>query len=172
MYSAEQGDDPALEDLAWVGYHPRAMLPAVGGAALLTVLLHGARLALEDGLALAESIGEFTVYILNWAIWLGVAAVFLYRCITYTYRLTDRALLVDFGFTHPAIAPIPLCDVVGITTGSGTLGRWLGIGWVEVRTADRTIRLPGIRKPQLFAEKIRVAREAVREAVRSTTATG
>jgi membrane protein YdbS with pleckstrin-like domain len=168
MHFTDHTSDPSLRDLAWVGYHPRALLPAVGIGAIVTALLHWARWTLEDVSALAESIGELTVYILSWVIWVVIVTVLLYRCVTYTYRLTDRALLVDFGFVHRPVAPVPLTEVVGVASGGGRLRSWFGIGWVEVRTAQRTVRMTGIHKPELFAEQIRVARAAARQRAAAT----
>lgn len=162
MTTDSRSDDPALKDVAWLGYDPRAMAPVVVAAAVVTVLIHWARWALEDASVLIERVGGLAVFALNWVIWLSVAAVFLYRTVTYTYRLTDRALLVDFGFVFPPVAPVVLAEVVSVASGSNRLRRWLGVGWVEVRTADRAVRMIGIRKPLLFAEKIRSVRAANR----------
>jgi len=70
--------------------------------------------------------------------------------------------LVDFGFLSPPVPPVQLAEVVGVAAGGGWLTRWLGVGWVEVRTADRAVRMTGVRRPAVFAEKVRVARAAAR----------
>jgi hypothetical protein len=95
-------------------------------------------------------------------VWPALAAVYLYRMVTYTYRLTDRALLIDFGFWHRPVAPVWLVEVKEVRVGSGWLGHILGVGWVEVRTADRAVRFPGVRHAVQFAEQIRAAAEAPR----------
>src|SRR5262245_55766374 len=135
MTTDKWAEDPAQKDLAWLGYHPRAMAPAVALAASVTALVLWGRWALEDLSAFADRVGALVVFALAWAVWPGLFAIFLYRTVTYTYRLTDRAVLVDFGFLFHPVAPIGLAEVVGVAAGCGWLTRWLGVGWVEVRTA-------------------------------------
>jgi membrane protein YdbS with pleckstrin-like domain len=162
MTTDKRADDPAQRDLAWVGYDPRAMAPAIALAVTVTALVLWGRWALEDLSAFADRVGGLAVFALAWAVWPGLFAVFLYRTVSYTYRLTDRSVLVDFGFLARPVSPILFVEVVGVAAGGGWLTRWLGVGWVEVRTADRSVRMTGVRKPVLFAEKIRVARAAAR----------
>lgn len=155
-------DDPAQADLAWVGYSPWAMAPALVLAAIANGLVIWGRWALDDLSAFADRVGALAVFALGWAVWPGLIAVLLYRTITYTYRLTDRALLIDFGFLARPVLPIALVDVVEVVAGGGWLARGLGVGWVEVRTADRAVRMTGIRNPTRFTEQIRAACAAVR----------
>jgi membrane protein YdbS with pleckstrin-like domain len=112
---------------------------------------------LEDLSDLADRVGALALFALAWAVWPAVAAVFLYRTVTYTYRLTDRSVVVDFGFLSRPVPPIPLAEVTAVVLGGGWVARKLGVGWVEVRTADRAVRMPGVRNPQVFALAIREA---------------
>jgi membrane protein YdbS with pleckstrin-like domain len=163
MTAGDRAADPSQRDLAWVGYHPRAAAPAILFAAILNVLVLSGRWYLEGLSELAENVGALTVFALAWAVWPGLLAVFLYRTVTYTYRLTDRALLVDYGFLFYRIQPFALLEVNSVTVGSGWIARWLGVGWVELRTKEQTLRMSGVRHPELFAQGIRTAIEALRK---------
>ena len=153
--SAQQ--DPAQRDLAWLGYHPRAMAPIVALTVVASLIVWTGRWYLDDLSELADRVGSLALFALAWAVWPALAAVFLYRVVTYTYRLTDRSVLADFGFLSRPIASVPLTDVTAVVIGGGWLARKLKVGWVEVRTADRAVRLPGVRNPQTFALAIREA---------------
>jgi hypothetical protein len=106
---------------------------------------------------LADRVGAWAVFALAWAVWPGLIGVFLYRAVTYTYRLTDRAVLADFGFFSSPTKPIALTDVISVVVGGGLISRWLDVGWVEVRTKEQTLRMSGVRHPEALAEKIRSA---------------
>lgn len=162
MPAGDQVDDPSYRDVAWVGYHPRAMAPAIALAAIANILVLSGRWYLVDLSEFVDHVGALALFALAWAVWPGLFAVLLYRTITYTYRLTDRALLVDFGFFSNPVQPIALADVIAVIVGGGWMNRWLGVGWVEVRTHDRSVRMSGVRRPAIFAEKIRVTVAAVR----------
>lgn len=158
MTTNRRADDPAHADRAWYGYHPRAAIPAVAvaGAASLAVVV--GRWALEDLSQLADRVGALAVFALAWCFWPAFAAVYLYRTVTYSYRLTDRALLIDFGFRHRPVPPVPLSEVAEVRAGAGWLDRLLGVGWIEVRTtAGRRVRLVGVRRPEEVAHAIRGA---------------
>jgi hypothetical protein len=88
--------------------------------------------------------------------------VYAYRAVTYTYRMTNRALLIDFGFWHSPIPPVWLSEITEVRVGAGWLSRLLGVGWVEVKTMSRGERLVGVRNPNSFAAQIRAAREGAR----------
>src|SRR5690348_16626494 len=98
MPSHRRADDPAQADRAWAGYHPRAADTAVAAAAVVSLLVWTGRWYQEDLSALADRVGALAVFAPVWCVWLGLGAVYLYRAATYTYRLTDSAVLVDFGF--------------------------------------------------------------------------
>jgi hypothetical protein len=140
------------------------MVPAIAAAAVVSLFVWTGRWYFDDISVLADRLGSWAMFALAWAVWPAVAAVFLYRTVTYTYRLTDRAVLVDFGPLSRPVAPVWLKDVTAVVSGGGWLGRRLGVGWVEVREAGRVVRLKGVREPLLFAEKVRVAVAAARAA--------
>ena len=107
------------------GYHPRALAPAVGVAAVASLVVWTGRWYLEDLSDLADRLGSWVVFALAWGVWPALVAVFLYRTVTYTYRLTDRALLVDFGPLSPPVPPVSLVEVTAVVVGGG----WLFDGW-------------------------------------------
>jgi membrane protein YdbS with pleckstrin-like domain len=162
MKVTDKADDPSYRDLAWIGYHPRAAAPVIALAAIASALLLSGRWYLVELSEFADRVGALVVFALVWAVWPGLLAVFLYRTVTYTYRLTDRALLVDFGFFFRPITPIALADVVEVRVGGGWKTRWLGVGWVEMHTQARSLRLTGVRRPEAFAKRIRAAIAACR----------
>lgn len=162
MGAPEQAADPAAADRVWVGYHPRAMVPVVALTAVASLVVWTGLWYLDDLLDLAKRFGGWAVFAAAWGPWPAVAAVFLYRTVTQTYRLTDRAVLADHGPLFGPTPPIPLTEVTAVVVGGGALARRLGVGWVEVRAGERAVRLKGVRNPSLFAEKVRAATVAAR----------
>jgi hypothetical protein len=159
MYERGNSVDPAQIDLRWFGYHPRAMLPVFVLAAAVSLVLWTGRWFLDDLSELADRVGTLALFAMAWGVWPVLAALFLYRTITYTYRLTDRTVLAEFGFLSRPVPPIALADATAVTTGGGWLARRLGVGWVEVNTRDRVVRLSGVRNPVSLAIAIRQAME-------------
>jgi uncharacterized membrane protein YdbT with pleckstrin-like domain len=157
MPSHQQTDDPAQAERAWIGYHPRAAAPAVVVATVLSLVVWTGRWYLGALVALADRVGALAVFAPVWCLWLVLVALYAYRAATYTYRLTDRAVLVDYGFRHRPVPPVWLRDITQVRTGGDWLHRLLGVGWVEVQTADRLVRLAGVRDPEAFAKLIREA---------------
>ncbi len=157
MTTPDEWNDPAQTDMVWTGYHPRAAVPTLGATAAASLLVWTGRWYLEDLSALADRTSALVVFALAWSVWPVLALVFAYRAVTYTYRLTNRAVLIDFGFRHIPVPPVWLIEVAAIRARREWLSGWLGVGWVEVRTADRVIRMVGVRHPEEFAAAIRAA---------------
>ena len=148
----------ALTDLAWRGYHPGAMAPLLGVAGLVSVVLLVGRWALEDLSELANQVGALSVYLLVLAVWPGLFVRVLYRAVTYTYRLTDRAVLIDRGPRTRPEPPVWLVDVESVTSGASWFGRRVGVGWVRVQTSGgRVERLAAVQDSGGFADAIRAA---------------
>ncbi len=166
--SQEQEDDPAQADRAWSGYHPRAALPAVAVAAVVSLLVWMARWYLADVSELTEHLGALAVIALAWGAWPVLATAYVYRMVTYTYRLTDRAVLIDFGFWHRPVAPLWLREVREVRVLSCRWCRLLGVGCVEVLTPERTVTLLGVRQPEAFAGQILAARNDAQLSERSS----
>src|SRR5579859_5465306 len=118
MTNDRRADDPAQADRRWAGYHPRAAAPAVAGTAVVSLLVWTGRWYMDDLSELADRVGGLAVFALAWGVWPALATVYLYRAATYTYRLTDRAVLVDFGFWHPPVPPVWLREVTEVRTGA------------------------------------------------------
>jgi membrane protein YdbS with pleckstrin-like domain len=154
---SERTDDRALAERDWWGYDPRAMFPAVAAAAAASAVVLSGRWYLEDLSWLADRAGALAVFGLAVAVWPGLVAVLLYRAVTYTYRLTDRAVLVDRGFLSRPEPPVWLAELTGVEPGAGWVGRQLGVGWVKLATGGRVVRLTGVRHPEAVAEAIRAA---------------
>lgn len=133
------------------------MAPTVVAVAAMSLFVWTGRWYLDDLSELAKRAGALAVFAVAWGAWPALGTVFVYRTVTYTYRLTDRALVVDFGFWFRPVPPMLLVDVIDVRASAGILGRVLGVGGVEVRTADRAVRLVGVRRPGAVAEQIRVA---------------
>lgn len=156
--------DPAQRDLGWYGYSPRALLPLVGGLAVLSWTVWLGRWYVEGLLDLADRRGALTVFALAWAIWPLFLLLFCYRTVTYTYRLTDRAVLLDFGFMHNYQPPIPLEDIKEVRIRQGRVGRWLNVGDVEIHTAVGRWVLPGVYAPAVVVAAICQAQQQRRAA--------
>ncbi|MFO0796531.1 MAG: PH domain-containing protein [Gemmataceae bacterium] len=142
-----------LEDRAWYGYHPRAAVPALAAAVAASAALVIGRVLLaghqpDQPAALAFYGSVLAV----WPLALGRAA---YRVVVRTYRLTDRAILVDWGPFFGPESPVWLSNLRAVRSGAGWLGRRLGVGWVELsETSGRVLRLTGVRDPAGFAAAI------------------
>jgi hypothetical protein len=129
----------------------------VAVAVVVSLLVWTGRWYLDDLSELADRAGALAVFALAWGVWPAVAAIYLYRAVTYTYRLTDRAVLIDFGFWHRPVPPVWLREVTQVRAGTGWVDRLLGVGWVEVQTSERVVRLIGVRHAEAFAERVRAA---------------
>jgi len=148
--SGNRTEDAAMVDEQWRGYDSRAALPFVALAALVTVALLGGRWIFNETL---HGILPYAIVLLIWPALLGT---WLYRSITYTYRITDRALLVDLGFRHPPIPPIAFQDLASVEHGANWVHAALHIGWVRATARDgRTVKLKSIRDPAAFAGLLR-----------------
>lgn len=138
--------DPALVDQAWRGYDPRAAVPLLLLAAAITAALLAGRFLFN------EFLSAVLTYLLVLVIWPALLFVAAYRSVTYTYRLTDRALLVDRGFLHRPVPPLPYGDIAKIEHGASPVYSWLGVGWVVVSMSDgREVKLRSLRNPRDFA---------------------
>ncbi len=161
MPTDRRTNDPALTDRWWTGYHPRAAAPAIVGAAGASLLVWTGRWYLDDLSELAARFGALAVFALAWGVWPALAAVYLYRAATYTYRLTDRAVLVDFGFRHQPVLPLWFSEITEVRSGARWANRLVGVGWVEIHTAGRVVRLVGVRGAAARAAQVRAAVERV-----------
>jgi hypothetical protein len=159
-------EDPALSDRAWAGYDPRAGVPTLVIAGVLSLLVWTGRWYLTE---LSDRLGSLVIFAMAWCMWPLLLALYTYRAVTYTYRVTTRAVLLDFGSWHAPVDPVWLDQIVEVRSGGGWLNRLLGVGWVEVRTTSRAERLVGVRNPDAFAKQIRAAREAARGSGASPT---
>jgi hypothetical protein len=157
MATPQRPRDPAQADRLWAGYHPRAALPALVTVAAASLLVWTGRWYLDDLSELADRAGALAVFAIAWCVWPGLLAVYLYRAVTFTYRVTDRAVLTDFGFWYRPAPPIWLREVAAVRSGAGRLGAVLGVGWVEIRTAGRAVRWVGVRHPEAVAGVVRKA---------------
>lgn len=156
MSRRAQSADGSLVDRAWAGFHPRGAIPAVvlAGAVSATLMVGRWHLRGADPLA---GVGAIVYYLLTVAVWPLLVLGLAYRMVTYTYRLTDRELLVDFGSRNLPVPPVPLADVTDVGSRAGWLGRRLGVGDVTVTARDRAVTLVGVRHPEAFAAAIRAA---------------
>lgn len=160
MPTTDRPEDPAMADRLWTGYHPRAMAPLVALIAVVSILVWTGRWYLDDFSQIADVLGASATFAIAWGVWPAVVVVFLYRTVTYTYRLTDRAVFVDFGPLFNPVEPLPLAGLGPVIVGGGRLVRHLGVGFVELRMGYRVLRLKGVWHPEAFAEKIRAAQVA------------
>jgi membrane protein YdbS with pleckstrin-like domain len=144
-----------LEDRAWRGYDPRAVAPAAAVAVAATAALVAARFVLAGNPA-PDRRTALAVYGSVLIVWSLVLALAAYRAVVRTYRLTDRAILVDWGPFVDRELPVWFSNVSAVDSGAGWLGRQLGVGWVELREGSgRVVRLTGVRDPVAFAAQVR-----------------
>ncbi len=147
-----------MRDHLWRGYDGRAMLPVFAAAAAASLVLLTGRWYLDDLSAFADRSGSLVLFGVDAVVWATVLAFWAYRTITYTYRLTDRALLIDRGFRWPPDTAVWLSDVADARAAAGPVGRRLGVGRVVVTTrTGRVVTLAGVRDPRGFAAAVRAA---------------
>ncbi|MCS7022757.1 MAG: PH domain-containing protein [Gemmataceae bacterium] len=155
--------DPAHRDEGWYGYSPRTFVPLISLTALVSWGVWLGRWYFEDLSDLTERIGALAMFALAWAVWPVLAVVFCYRTVTYTYRLTDRAVIVDFGFLHPYEPPLSLADIEQVSVHWGRVGRWLNVGTVEIHARQRRLLLPGLYDPEAFVHRLMRLRQRLSE---------
>ena len=150
--------DASLRDRDWRGFHPRAAIPAVALAAVASTVLLVGRWWLDAPSDFADRTIALAFYAMTLAVWPALLTTLVYRMVTYTYRLTDQVVLVDWGFRHLPEAPVKLADVLSVDAQSSWLGRSCGVGRVVLRTSgERTVTLKGVRSPETFVAAIRDA---------------
>jgi len=138
------------------------MAPLIVVVAFISLLLWTGQWYLDDISALAVQLGGWATFAIAWGVWPAVLVVFLYRCVTFTYRITDQAVFVDFGPLYYPVTPLRLETLDPIVIGGGWLARQLGVGYVELQAGDRVLRLKGVWHPKSFVEKLRAAKNAAK----------
>jgi len=89
------------------------------------------------------------------AMWIVQLIRWGYRTITMTYRLTSKHLFIDRGWLYPPESPVELAKVQKVTVEQSALARRLKVGTIELHLdAEHIVEVPGISKPELFAEMI------------------
>lgn len=149
-------EDPSEQEIAWRAYSTRAMLPSFTVCLLATVLLLTGVWYVEPMHRLAEAIGTIFFFALTLAVWLIQFLRWLYRVTTYTYRITDRHIHIDKGFLYRPIAPVAWSEIQDIQWGGTFLDRWMGVGWVKIRTrSGRRVKLSGVYDPARLASDLK-----------------
>lgn len=157
--TAELGD-AAMVDRAWRGYDPRAGFPTAAAAAFASVILLAGRWAFDVHSRFTEQAGALAIYAMALAVWPGLLTTLIYRTITYTYRITDRAVLIDWGFRNLPEPAVGYSDLTGVSVETHWIGRRLGFGQVTLTAKDgRVVVLQGVANPTAFADAIRGAAE-------------
>lgn len=146
----------ALVDRAWRGYDIRAAIPWLFLGIAVDIFVLVGRWSLDDLSSSAHRIAAIGAYVAALVGSSLLVTALLYRTVTYTYRLTDRAVLIDKGFFSLYLPPIWLEEIAEVTARMNWIGQRLGVGHVFVTTAaGRMIRMAGVRDPGEFARLIR-----------------
>lgn len=149
--------DPAEPDLYWAGPSGWAMIPgALLGGVLSAVLMFGGP-PVAARIGMDADWGTFLWFWVAIAGWAAAGLVWAYRGACFVYRLTPRHLYTDFGPLYRPMAPVELRAVTAVECPVGPLRRLLNVGPVVVRVGDRPLRLPGVFRPDAFAQAIRDA---------------
>ncbi len=151
-------DVEAMRDREWRGYHPRAAIPTVVVASLVSLTLLVGRWVFSDFEILDSHVSAFVFYALAIVIWPVLLLSLIYRMITYTFRLTNRGMLVDWGFRHLPEPPLLFGELLTVEVAVSRLDRLLGLGKLQLRCqSGRVVLLKGVREPEGFASAIRTA---------------
>jgi len=139
------------------------MLPSFIVCGAVSIVLLTGRWFIAEADNLVERIGVLVLFGLIWGMWIIQSLGWIYRGATYMYRLTPRWLFIDRGFLWKPEPAIELDKVSQVVSGGDRLGRWFGVGWVEIRAGNQEVRrLYGILKPEAFATKIRETIRAIK----------
>jgi hypothetical protein len=151
----------APEEELWQGtYSPRAMAPALAGAALLTIAI------IVAWIVYRESITWWWLPLAGIAVtWLLVGGQLAYRIFSVKYRLTNQRFFHEKGILRRVVDRIEVIDMDDITYIQTILDRMLNVGTIRVTSSDRThpeLVLRGIDGVKDVAAKIDAARRAER----------
>jgi uncharacterized membrane protein YdbT with pleckstrin-like domain len=163
MVADREPPDPSESDLYWSGHSGFAMLPGVvvGVLASAAVMLVGPPAA--EWINLAEDWAAFLRFWLVLLGWVAAGLIWSYRGAAFVYRLTPSHLYLDFGILYRPVPPVPLKLVTKVECGAWLLRRLFHVGSVIVHFEGRkSISLPGIFRPELFASAIWAAVEKAR----------
>lgn len=150
--------DSAMVDEQWRGCDLRGAAPLFALALLLTFSLLVTRLLFN------ELLDALIAYLIVLVLWPTLLFVAVYRAVTYTFRITDRALVVDRGFLHGPILPLPYAGIAKVEHGDNWIHALLNIGWVRATMADgRSVKMPSLRDPAGFAALLRARAAAAAE---------
>jgi len=151
--------DPSQPDLFWSGHSGWATLPSIViGVAMSATVMLGAEY-LSQWTLLHDEWAAFAAFWVILICWAGMAIVWTYRSASFVYRLTSKALYLDFGRLYGPTPPILLASITDVKCRAWALRRLFGVGSVIVSSEGcAPLRLRGIFHPERFAEAINVAR--------------
>lgn len=158
MSASESLHEHGIRDCIWRGYDPRALMPIFAVAVVISLTLLAGRWLSTDLSEFADRTGSLVLFLPVALMWVLLFIVGLYRTVTFTYRLTGKAIFVDRGFRWMPEAPMPLLDIDDVRAINGTVGRWFGVGRVVLLgRGGRLLTISGVAQPQEFADAIRLA---------------
>jgi membrane protein YdbS with pleckstrin-like domain len=150
--------DPSEPDLYWSGHSGFAMLPGVVIGTLASAVVMFGLPPFGEWITLPE---DWTAFLRFWLVllgWVAAGLVWSYRGAAFVYRLTPSHLYADFGILCRPVLPTPLATVTKVEVGGWALRRLFRVGSVTVYAKGRQpLRMPGIFRPDLFADAIRAA---------------
>ena len=146
-------------DLLWTGPSVRGLLPSA------TLLLLTSVTLLSAGPWVAGQVGvehEWATFVLFWltvGLWVVAGCRWFYRGASYVYRVTDRAVHVDFGFLHRPVPTIPLEDIQEMEHRPWPMW-FMAVGTVVIHAAGRPpVALPGLVRPKEFIDRVVTAKK-------------
>lgn len=148
----------AETDLVWTGPSVKGLIPVAGILMLISLVV------LSPGSWLADWVGlerEWTTFILFWLViilWVLAVSRWFYLGACYVYRLTNRAVHIDFGPFHLPIPAIPLEEITELESRPWPLW-FIDVGTVVIVARGRPpMLLPGLNHPQRLIDQIVKAR--------------
>ena len=156
--AAEGVRDGAQEtDVWWGAYAGRTMLPSFVACILLTASITAIWLSwVEYQVSSLEA--RYTAYAVIGPLWLVQVGRWLYRTLTYTYRLTTRRLYLERTFFHVPARIVDLGQILEVRVESSALERKLNVGRIRLRTENpqlSEVTLEGVHEPERIAARIR-----------------
>jgi hypothetical protein len=151
-------------DIWWGAYASRALAPAFAACGAATGLAVGWYLWARHGSG--ELTVRYTTYALVGLIWLFPLLFWAYNTLTFTYRLTNRRLLVERSFFSGGRGEVELARISGVVVLRGPWEKRTGVGRIRILADDSrqpVLLLAGIDDPGRVAAEIRHLAKQARE---------
>jgi hypothetical protein len=157
---------PQEVDVWWGAYAGRTMLPGFGFCVLFLLVAIIAGWYCWARLGFDRLTTRYSAFALIGLVW-GLQIIrWLHRTITFSYRLTNRRLLLERNFVRSGRAELGLDTITEVRALQSPIERRLGIGTLYVFAADKNLPamvLAGVVSPDKVSDQIRSLSKHLKE---------